>query len=158
MERADWYLVVAAVVLGQFALLAIEFLRSQMERWQRRRDHNNDFQRETLIELQDVIHRFVLGISLILHNMEREKTGEQPHKWKALGDPGEMTQAAGPRIAILAERVKDDKLRELVNGLQTGYGVLPHSRTEQELAETLDGIRRIQRVANRRIGELLRAL
>jgi hypothetical protein len=51
LETSGWLLVVASVVLGQFALLGIEWLRGQLERKQRQDDRRDDFQRQTLLDL-----------------------------------------------------------------------------------------------------------
>ncbi len=159
MNRGDWLVAVASVVVGALLVTLVEWLRSQIDRQQRMQDRRDDFQRQTLLDLQDALYRFMLGTNLIRENFQRVRTSERELEWKVLGDPGELTQETGPRIVMLIERVDDEQLRELVADFLTGYSVIRFgSRSNQEAFDTLDTLHGIQLRANRRIGELLRKL
>jgi hypothetical protein len=122
-------------------------------------DGSDDFQRQILLELQEALYRLLLGFNMLSENAERKWAGESERKYAVLGDPGEMTQEAGPRVVMLVERVSDDQLPMLLNELHLGYGIaFPNTRSTSKAKELLVMIHRIQLRANKRIGELLRTL
>lgn len=69
MDRWDWLLVVTSVVLGQFALLGIEWLRSTLDRRQRRQDRRDDFQHTTLTEPQEAMVAISDAVGKIVHQV-----------------------------------------------------------------------------------------
>jgi hypothetical protein len=162
LDRSAWAtagVTIVAVFVGALIPVLTDVFRGPLERKQRIQDRRDDFQRGTLLDLQDALYRFMLGANLIRVNIQQEQSGKRPQEWAALGDPGEMTQEAAPRISMLIERVQDERLRNLVSDFMTGYSVvLIGSRSDEEAISTLDTMHRIQLLANKRIGELLRQL
>ena len=68
MQEATWVQILASALLAQFFLLAIELIRSQLERSQRRKDRREDAERDALYELQDTIYTMVrAAVDLIFH-------------------------------------------------------------------------------------------
>ncbi len=100
MDRWDWLLVVASVVLGQFALLGIEGLRSTLDRRKRRQDRRDDFQHETLTEIQEAMVAISNAIGKIVHQVMTDSEITQDN----LG----VHREAEARYWVLSFRVTDD--------------------------------------------------
>ncbi|MDP9362732.1 MAG: hypothetical protein M3Q10_00640 [Chloroflexota bacterium] len=173
METSDWLLVVASVVLGQFALLAIELLRGQLERWQRRRDQRDDFQRQALLDLQEALATYdrtarTVWVDRVQESVDKELNPADPLGlppiWRsqtALQHWAEYNDAAF-RVDILRERAGDDRLRALVAGLQdaTRRAVNPllDAPRSTELVEPATLRQGAYAQVTARIGELIRKL
>jgi hypothetical protein len=158
LDRWDWLLIVASVVLGQFALLGIEFLRGQLERKQRQDDRRDDFRRQALLDLQDALYRCGQGLSMLKGEYLRIKAGESP-PIRLTADPVSVMQDAAARIVMVTERVDDESLRTLVSTYtDTIKGMAKMDKSDEEAFHDLEVVWDLQRQANKRIGKLLRNL
>jgi hypothetical protein len=123
--------------LGLIGGLAIEHLRTQRDRAGRveqRQDQRDDFQRQTLLELQEAVARFGRAVGRANHRdwMIYKETGT----WGQALLPGELDEeflAAQVQLGLLRERVRDDQLRTLVTGF-SNRGVLATMATSKETA------------------------
>lgn len=110
LDTSDWLLVVASVVLGQFALLGIEWLRGQIDRRQRREDRRDDFQRRTLLDLQDALDTLLgLTCEMYLHRQRSTKVSDEL---------AEAHRKAASQVNILLTRCPDPKFQEHVEAFK----------------------------------------
>jgi hypothetical protein len=153
-----------AVLSGALGLLGgilIEHLRTRGARTARteaRQDQRDDFQRQTLLELQEAVARFA-----------RAAGRAYDHDWKAHEETGtwgrrllgpeldEEFLAAQVSLRLLAERIRDDQLRPLAYGF-SNRGVLVTIATSKELATTRmdDWMESLTKLQDR-LGEVLRS-
>lgn len=89
--------------------------REQLARSEAREQQREDFQRATLIELQDSLQRYIRGIGAAVHfdEMSFRKHGEQFQLPHGLSD---QIHEAQMLTSKLATRVMDDEVRDLVDG------------------------------------------
>ena len=160
MDNLDLLLVVFAVVFGQFALLLIEFLHGQLERKQRQDDRRDDFQRQTLLDLQEALYRFIQAISVLKDDFVRMQAST-PVPLRLLDNPLLIGRNSAARIVLLAARVDDEKLRTLAQSYRDTFRAMfqaEPSMPDDEAFKALDTMWNLQGQANERIGELLRKL
>jgi hypothetical protein len=113
----------AAALAGYAASIVQQLLtetrtdaRETRRRAEDRQNHRAEFQRATLLELQETLHDLGRAAAQIAHAdmMEHRRTGA-PIGRNLLGDElGEGARLAHPRVAILVLRVSDDAVRESV--------------------------------------------
>jgi hypothetical protein len=154
LETSGWLLVVASVVLGQFALLGIEWLRGQLERKQRQDDRRDDFQRQTLLDLQDALYRYIQALTMLKGEYERRKAGESP-PIRFTDHPVSIMQDAAARIVMVTERVDDESLRTLVSTYTDTIKSMVKMykpKSDEEAFHDLEVVWDLQRQANKRMG------
>lgn len=159
MDAEAWLPIVASVVLGQFALLGIDWLRGQMERNQRRADQRTDFQRATLLDLQDTLDE--LGRNAAAVAVLRQRAFALPGWRKDVPYTDPHAQAvlkAAVRMTTLAERIQDQHIRASVRDLDEALRAAMTADGKRTPAEAMERLRSLRRQANERIGEYLRAL
>ena len=118
-----------------------------------------NFQRETLLELQDAVMKLSRAAGRMHHidDMEHRKTG----KWGGHLFPEDLDDAAhqaNVKTLVLMVRVRDRQIREMVNTLREHATRVGLYRTENESRQALNGIVTIMDPLNERIGEVLRRL
>lgn len=115
---SDWFTVFASVTFGQLSVLGVEWFRHRMSRNQRRSDARDDFQRQTLLELQDTLDELALnaatvvvlqGRGLWLLSQRKDVRYDNSHAQALLH--------ADIRLTTLAERIQDDEVRILIEQL-----------------------------------------
>lgn len=118
-----------------------------------------NFQRETLIDLQDAVTKFtrITGKMHHIERMELKKTG----KWGGFLFPEGLSDSAleaNVKIMVLNSRVRDEHIRELAErfrGHANKIGILPSPQATEDaslkMIETIDPL-------HKRIGEILRKL
>jgi hypothetical protein len=154
-----------AVVSGALGLLGgvlIEHLRTrgaQKARTEARQDQRDDFQRQTLLELQETVARFARAIGRSFHHdtVAHKQTGEWGHS--LYGDElSEELLASTVRLRILAERVRDDELRPLVYGFSNRGNLIGPANSEKTARERMDDWTESMGKLQDRLGKVLRDL
>lgn len=157
----EWLRIVATFVVGQLSVIGIEWFRSWLTRDQRRRDARNEFQRQTLIELQESLYRLVRALSNSLREHELLNEGKRAPEWPAEEDPRIIGAGVFGRIDALTERVDDPRVRDLVSQYLDQHEKMfsaPEDSSTEVVKRQLADLRLAQRKANKRIGVLLRGL
>lgn len=112
MDAAEWFRWAAAFFLGALSTVLIEFVRGQFERRQRKGDRRDDFQRETLLALQDTLYEMTkLTVDSGLH---RKKHLEATGAWKGVAMPADYWDGIREgtlQVPKLIVRVDDDDAR-----------------------------------------------
>ncbi len=152
-------LAVLLVFVGAALTIGIELARGQLERKQRRQDQRDDFQRVTLLALQDALYQFVEAMAFSVEDYRRQSVGQLPVS-PFLGLPWPIAaRTAQARIVQLTARVADDRLREIVQRYRDAFNAtLFIAETVDEAETALKSIHDLHKQANERIGELIRAL
>lgn len=121
-----------------------------------RQEQRDDLQRETMIDLQDAVQRYVRAVGAIVHFDEMTKRSQGPQTLV----PDEMDDElhASQVLALkLATRVRDDELRAWVKEM-IGEGtsaVLPHSGQPRDHKHVM-GV--LSELVQERLGEYIRSL
>jgi len=140
-------------------LLGIEWLRGQLERRQRKRERRDDFQRETLLALQDALYEIVkLTVDSGLH---RKKTLESTGAWKGVAMPADYwtgIREATLRLPRLIVRVDDDDVRRHANSFLEAIVPIQGAADLAEWERLWSVAHGHLRKANERVGGLLRKL
>ena len=132
----------------------------EAERRQEAEDRRREFQRNTLLELQEVLHDLgrVQGHENYLDVMNFRKTGS----WKPRPLLGEEMNnkalEAARRSNILLARVDDDTLRDLVRAMKDAGSKITFAESEEESNSAIRRSMEEFQKANERIGELLRLI
>lgn len=150
MGASEWFRWAAAFVLGALSIVAIEFGRGQFERRQRREDRRDDYQRETLLDLQDALIR--LGSATARVHMLIERSQPVPD------DLDEALRFVSLETSKLVVRVTDGRARDLAfafleaeTHVKNATPSSDHDALRGRLISDLEAV-------NSRIGELLRKL
>ncbi len=110
MDVGEWFRWVSAFVLGAFSPVAVELTRHRVERKQRRQDRSDDFQRETLLNLQDAsatLARLVAQTHMLIQ-------ADQP-----ISDQhAELQRIASLEVSKFGVRIYDDDVRQSVTRFQ----------------------------------------
>jgi hypothetical protein len=163
MDRSTWAiagLTILAVFAGAVIPVVTDVLRGQLERKQRIQDRRTDFQRETLLDLQDALYRYIRALSVLKGDYLRGKEGEPP-PLRLFDNPWVIAQDAAARIVLLTARVDDESLRSLVESYRSTHSAMfqpDQSVADENAFEALTVMWELQRQANDCIGQLLRKL
>jgi len=155
MDRGDLAIAGMAVVLvflGAALTILIEVARGEMERKQRRDDRRDDFQRETLIEIQDQLAKMSRAAKMLVPQVNPAIFVEDaPIYMESLF-----------RLDVLLERLHDETLRGLVAQTQEEARRLVSPEPGEAVSSNRDErsrpLARAYVAAMRRSGELLRDL
>jgi hypothetical protein len=166
VNRGDFLLGVGAVVGGALLTIVVEVLRGQVERRQRRADRRADFQRQTLLDLQDALLRSIIDLMDLRDEHRRMAAGGGPDGLSGpdLPDPDrDMEETAArmeetaARIVLLAARVDDDEVRRLVSEYRvTVRSISEGEKSDEEAYAVVERALTLQREVNERIGSVLR--
>jgi hypothetical protein len=145
------------VVGGVLLAVFVEFLRGQIERRQRRQDQREEFERETIIELQETLHRMhdegislKLRINAVLNRASDSNTPTDDFESPELAD-------AIIRVKTLAVRTKDKEMRNHVRQLIAELGLMLESANSAHEVDAAWGrVADTHNRTNERIGQLLR--
>lgn len=158
MSHFEWTIPVVTFLFGQLSLLLLEWFRHHQTRKQRRIDSRDDFQRETLLELQDTLEELALEGSTV--TMLRERGFRLPGQRKDIryDDPHAQTVLrADVRLLTLAERVEDEEVRALLGQVDAAWREALDTQETEKATEAMMRLRNLRRQANERIGTLLRS-
>jgi hypothetical protein len=160
METQIWLPIVTFVV-GQLSVIGVEWFRSWLAREQRRRDRRDDFQRETLIELQEALYRVVRSLSNSIAEWELLYAGKPAPVWPEAENPRLLGAGAFARNDALTVRVDDPEVRDLVEKFINRHERMfaePKDAGVEVAKAHLEDLRSIQRKLNRQMGPLIREL
>jgi hypothetical protein len=132
---------------------------AELARRQAREDKQAEFQRGTLLELQDALSRLIRTTAEIDHHdtMVERQTG----KWRSTQVAEDVNQRnfkARVDTTTLAVRVADDELRGLVDEILSETADSATARTREDAAYALNQAVDVFGIANGRLGEVLRGL
>jgi len=119
----------------------------------------SDFQRETLLNLQDAIQQLARAAGRMHHldEMEYRKSGN----WGGYLFPEDLDNAAGEagvKTLTLMVRVRDDGIRELMKTFRDHANRLGICRSKEESRQAADGMAAAIEPLQERIGMMLRKL
>lgn len=157
MDRGDFLLGVGTVVGGALLTIGVEWLRGWVERRQRRNDRREDFQRQTLLDLQDTLD--VLGKHAAIVAILRDRAVPLPGRGKDVpydNPHAEAVLEAGMRMTTLAERVGEPKVRTSVKQLDDALRQSLSPDGKKTANEVMEQVRALRRQTNEQVGELLR--
>ena len=138
---------------GGYFLETLKGRQARAERIEARAQQRDDFQRQTLLELQEALDRYYRAIGDLLPTVAELRSGQ---RGPIDHDKSERSYNAGQRASELAERVRDDSLRKAFDA----FWAVSHEdilvRTESDLAQFIDKLLPVQESLNHRLGEVLR--
>jgi len=117
------------------------------------------FQRETLLELQDVIMEVVRAASAA--HLAQVKTSMDWKEWQKEPQYLELSEqgrAARARGTILATRVRDEQIFALVDDIKLVAGAIVRAATMEESAERFIAMTTLFEKFNQRAGIVLKEL
>lgn len=117
------------------------------------------FQRETLLELQEISIQLARSIGAMHHQdiIAHHKTG----KWQKQLYPNDLDEAhrlAQARTTVLGVRVRDELVRELLAQFKQSTVEVTGCGTENEARQHMTDMGSLHDALNERIGEMLRKL
>src|ERR1017187_2612874 len=122
-------------------------------------ERHNEFQRSTLLELQDEVSKFLnAGFEVFIAIKLAKKDDE---KWSDTTYPGQYSVAyTAARIAadILNVRVQDERIRVQYKELRSKLGGMVWAKTEREATIAREESRKCFSQLNECIGEVIRGL
>jgi hypothetical protein len=156
----DVWLPLATLIIGLVGGGGLEWLRDERayrrERearldlsLQQRRQLHREFQRETVLELQEVLHKFTRAVGAA--NVSR--WGSHPP------DPAVESAVLEGSLATqkLGARVADDQIREWLEQYRALWLKVVTSSSSVDAGHALDAMTALLLVMNERIGQLLRS-
>lgn len=157
MAVESWTLPMATFLLGQLSLILMEWFRIRQVRKQRRGDARDDFQRQTLLELQDTLDEVARDAAMVIVLWEQglQLPGQRSDDHNDSSPAQDLLQAI-LRLPTLAERVQDQAVRRLVGQLDVTLREAIASENEGA-AEAMRRTQNLRQQANERIGTLLRS-
>lgn len=135
------------------SVLTVEF----QDRRGRTRERNQ-FQRETMLELQEQVAHLMRQIARA--NFEDLAAYQQTGTWgkNKVGDElAEEHRAAMMRVAILSQRATDEQLRQQIENLSNASAHLTVARDPQEAEGQLERAQTTFNAIQERLGTLLRS-
>lgn len=156
-----WMIAVATFLAGQVAVIGVEWARHWMQRDQRRRDAREDFQRQTLRDLQEALYQFYRALANSVREYQERAAGRTPPQWPDLENPRIISAGVVGRIVVLTERVEDADVRDLIDEYITNHEELLSAPNDTEIKvidSQVKDLRVLHGRVNKRIGEVLRRL
>jgi hypothetical protein len=166
----DVWLPLVTFGLGFAGSLAIEERRDRRlatreadartaERAVTREERRDEFQRDTLLMLQDVIGDLARVTTRVhLNDCRQRSEGAQWRNARVGAELNEESRLTNIALSKLRERVIDDELRGLVSTFHNATTVVLISPSEQEAVCAFNTMSDGAEQAQKRLGELLRAL
>lgn len=155
MQPSEWIIPVATFLLGQLSIYLLEWFRNRQTRKQRR----DDFQRQTLVELQDMLYQQALDAVMVATNQDQHPRPPGRRTDGSFEDTHHYaTLQATMRLPTLVERVEDGEVRALADQLDVTLRRFMMSEKKEGRSEALKRFQDIGLQMNRRIGTLLRSL
>jgi len=164
--NVPWWIPVLTLIAGYLLNMAADWFRDRRaanrehaEREQLRQDRRDELQRQTLLSLQDAIHRErrVLGeIDVVMQNYYK-----RTHDWSGAPVTGEQSQNAidvHTETVKLGVRVFDDALRAKVLEFRNAGSKIVHAESAEAQEKALDELTELMDGMNEQIGDILRGL
>ncbi|MEJ0047153.1 MAG: hypothetical protein WDN04_14325 [Rhodospirillales bacterium] len=118
-----------------------------------------EFQRETLLALQDAVMSLTRATGAANHQDEiAARDNGQWQKQLLPDDLDEQLRQAQALCSILASRVRDQKIRELTDALKGVCATAAMSRSQRDAADAIQGMGLVFQELNATVGALLREL
>lgn len=155
----DSWLPIATLVLGYIGRIAQEWLRDRRADAKERRRRREDFERDALVELQDVLFSLARNCGAAYH--QDAMTYRASGTWGRAQLPAELDQehfTLNRRAGMLRERAFDPALRDLIDEFKSHVAACGIARDKSTADVEMDLMGKASDRANRRLGELLRAL
>jgi hypothetical protein len=159
----DWGWTIPALTFlsGQISIIGIEWFRHSLARDQKRNDARSDFQRQTLINLQEALAQYIRSMRNTVIEYEHLNEGRPAPKWPDAENPRLASSGLVPRMMVLSERVDDAEVRQLVQAFFDDIEAMFFGEDDQSLGEVKTTLKKLQAThdkINKQIGTLLRAL
>ena len=156
---AGGVLTMLAAWLGDRRITERDRERRREERRERLVTRRNDFQRETLLALQDASQKLLRNTGASLHQdvVAHRTTGT----WQRQQLPDDLSNdrlRLTTETMLLASRVRDDEVRALADRLRTQTAVVGLSSGENEAESRMMAAADTQGALIQRIGEIVRGL
>jgi hypothetical protein len=119
-------------------------------------ERRNTFQRETLLALQDAFMQLNRATGAIHHQVTM--SGEAGGRQQLPDGLSENYHAAQTRTSMLVSRVRDNRVRDLVEQIRQLSVESTMSATKRERDRALTAMMQLHDPLNQRIGEILRTL
>lgn len=160
MAVESWTIPMATFLLGQLSLISMEWLQIRQARNQRRDDARDDFQRQTLLELQDTLDELARNAAMVIVLWEQglQLPGQRSDDRDDSSSPAQDLLQAILRLPTLAERVQDRVVRNLVGQLDVTLREAIGGGRANDTAEAMSRVQDLRQRTNERIGTLLRSL
>lgn len=149
-DAAEWFNCVVAFVLGAVSVATIEVARGHIERRQGRADWRDDFQRETLLALQEAVaHRSAIALQIL----------SRPQCANACA-PEQLISHAMTTLELdkLAPRIKDHQTRQLILELRAATARVADIEPDTDYSAIAREILSATTAVNQRIGNQLRKI
>jgi hypothetical protein len=150
-------LAIVSLLVG-FVLAEVKSEREEGRRIKReRKQRQADFQRETLLALQDALFRLSRSEAQVHRAMEL--TARQGTPWRQIKVPVELDEEnrlIRAEAYVLKVRVSDDRVRELTNAVTSEVVMGGLTQSATQAAGALIAAQEAFAALNDRIGELLR--
>lgn len=158
MTFESWTFPMATFLLGQLSLILMEWFRIRQVRNQRRGDARDDFQRQTLHELQDTLDELARDAAMVIVLWEHglQLPGQPSNDRDDNSHAQDLLQAI-LRLPTLAGRVQDQAVRRLVGQLDVTLREAIQVGRANDTAEAMSRVQDLRQQANERIGTLLRS-
>ena len=164
MDAGEWTRLVITFVLGALSTIAIEFVRGQLERHQRRRDRRDDFRREKMIDLlkpakdlMEFLHRFYYP-----RYAEYWEHGEWPYSPDAVSHLAAAEESDYDRIKVevrtLSHLIADEQIGQHVEALLASARTLFNAEFEKEADAAYTAANDAYLSIAKRVGELQQKL
>jgi hypothetical protein len=150
MDAAAWFTWAAAFVLGAVSVATIEVARGHIERRQSRAEWRDDFQRETLLALQEAVaRRSAIALQIL----------SRPQCANACA-PEQVISHAMTTLELdkLAPRINDAQTRQLIQALRAATARVSDLEPDADYAAIAREILAATAAVNQRIGNQLRKL
>jgi hypothetical protein len=159
VSALHWLIPVGTLVLGWFLNTITEHFHHRQLRRDRIIERRGQFQQETLLALQEAIADLArAAASIHFHDMNAYmKSGEWSRTMLTEG-LSEEERAARARTAMLAIRVRDDKVREFVDEFKAQTLRIIDSDSAQSSKAEVTRLGDIYERLQTRIGEILRSI
>jgi hypothetical protein len=172
------WLPAALTAFGGFATAALSYLslrvldarkaertyqREKVARDAARRDilleRRSQFQRQTLLDLQDAVMKLVRTTGEMQHlDIMSSRAGERWHEKPYPNDLDQRAHSAAVQTTVLGVRVSDESIRNLLKQLKAGTNGVLFSRNLNEAERATGMMAEVFDLLNERIGEVLRKL
>jgi hypothetical protein len=170
MADTNVWLPIVTLVLGYAGSLATEAVRDKRQESREERAHTRsrlevqvdrraDFQRDTLLRLQDALARLArAGGAIHSHDVIASR---EAGRWKATLLPDDLSHdvfRATVDTNLMVVRVEDSVLRDLVLQTRNPATLISLATSEEESVARMDAMAAAFEKANERLGLLLREL
>ena len=118
-------------------------------------------QRDTLLELQEALHRMVRAEAAAQHADLLSFRSSRGGKWRGTMLPEDVSaeaHAAAIHVILLRERVLDDEIRLLCRRLADEAAAVDLAQSEDESLRRMDVVLATYEALNERLGTTLRSL